>query len=281
VYTGLNVGYVLTRYLTDVKDYDAAAAAGAEAEAAEPTPAPDTSGNTPDNFTDNFVAYAIKKVVARTDMSDDSPAAFSIPQYDEVTVSANQGGWSYIRYKNSYGYVPTEKLFRWDRIDPYAGDIPGCTVHIGLAFVNHTTDIRSYEDNGNEVLKTVNPGSALAVDTLDSQGRYPLAYWRTTGYVDEDDVGYLMKVVPWDEAESGDLISCMSTYYAVGIHTLQYQGRNYNIYRAPASFPARCAAGRKSVNTYALRARYSYSTGFHARVMNPHSCGGTAAAPAR
>ncbi len=275
VYTGRNVGYVLTEYLTDVKAYDAALAAEAEAEAAEPTPTPDTSGNTPENFTDNFVAYAYKRVVARTEMSDDSPAAFSVPQYDEVTVSANQGGWSYIRYKNSYGYVPTEKLFRWDRIDPYAGDIPGCTVHIGLAFVNHTTDIRSYEDSGNEVLKTVNPGSALAVDTPDAQGRYPLAYWRTTGYVNEDDVGYLMKVVPWDEAESGDLISCMSTYYAVGIHTLQYQGRNYNIYLGSSFISGTVVQPGETVNTYNLMGPYRRSTGYHrAPIMNPHALWG-------
>ncbi|MDD3214958.1 MAG: hypothetical protein PHY64_14900, partial [Eubacteriales bacterium] len=189
--TGRNVGYVLTQYLTDIREYDG----GTTHEESEPveTAVPDNASDTPDGFEENFVAYAYKAVVARAEMDERSSSRFRVAKYKEVTVSANyDNGWSYIRYKNSYGYVPTDALFKWDRINPYAGDIPGCVKHIGLAFVNHTTNIRSYDDNGNEVLKTINPGSALSVDTLDGQGRYPLPYWRTTGYVDESDVGYLM-----------------------------------------------------------------------------------------
>lgn len=260
--TGRNIGYVLTQYLTDIREYDAEST-HAESEPVE-TAVPDTSSDTPDGFEENFVAYAYKAFVARAEMDERSSSRFRVAKYKEVTVSANyDNGWSYIRYKNSYGYVRTDALFKWDRINPYAGDIPGCVKHIGLAFVNHTTDIRSYDDDGNEVLKTVNPGSALAVDTLDSQGRYPLPYWRTTGYVNESDVGYLMEVVPWDEAESGDMISCMSTYYAVGVHTLQYQGRNWNIYLGSSFISGTVVQPGETMNTYAMMGPYRKSTGFH------------------
>ena len=63
----------------------------------------------------------------------------------------------------------------------------------------------------------------------DELGRYPLPYHRTVGYVMEDEIAYLMPVVDWQNAESGDLISTMTTYFAVGKASLQYQGRNWNI----------------------------------------------------
>lgn len=269
--TGRNIGYVQTRYLSDIREYSASqGASAATTDADGAVVVVDTSSNTPETFQEKFKAYAYKTVVARREMDERSASAFRITKYSEVTVGANQGDWSYIRYKNSYGYVPTSALFKWDRIDPYAGDIPGCIKHIGLAFVNHTTDIKSYDDNGKEVLKTVNPGSALAVDTLDDLGRYPLPYWRTTGYVNESDVGYLLPVVPWEDAHSGDLISCMSTFYAVGIHTLNYQGRNYNIYLGSSFISGTVMQPGDTVNIYDVMGPYRKSTGYHrAPIMSP------------
>ncbi len=270
---GRNTGYVMSQYLTNIREYNM----DQPDEEGEPviTPEPDTSGDTPEGFEENFVAYTYHSVVVRKGMSEDSSGSFKIGQYKEVTVSSNQNGWSYIRYKNSYGYVPTDSLFKWDRIDPYAGDIPGCVVHIGLAFLNHTTDILSYDDDGSEVLKTVNPGTAVSVDALDAQGRYPLPYWRTTGYVEESDVSYLMEVVPWEEAESGDLISCMSTFYAVGVHTLQYQGRNWNIYLGSSLISGTIVQPGETVNIYDIMGPYRKSTGYHsAPIMSPGALSG-------
>jgi len=278
--TGRNTGYVYTKYLTNIREYSAqetaASDADADAEAAqEDTAAVDTTGDTPDAFEEKFVAYAYKAAVARYSMDERGDPAFRISQYDKVTVGAIHDEWCYIRYKNSYGYVLTNALFKWDRIDPYAGDIPGCTKHIGLAFVNHSVDIRSYEDNSDEVLKTINPGSALAVDTPDELGRYPLAYWRTTGYIEESDIGYFMEVVPWDEAESGDMISCMSTYYAVGLHTLQYQGRNWNIYLGTSFISGLVVQPGDTINTYDLMGPFYSSTGYHrAPIMSPTALSG-------
>ena len=273
--TGRNIGYVQTKYLSDIRDYSTSqgltdeqiAGLTQSADAAAPAATDNSASGT---FKENFKAYAIRTVTARREMDDRSSAAFQINKYEEVIVSTNQGDWSYVRYNNSYGYVPSDALFKWDRIDPYAGDIPGCIKHMGLAFVNCSANIKSYKDNGKETLKTVNPGSALAVEALDDQGRYPLAYWRTTGYIDKDDVSYLMKVVPWDEAQSGDMISCMSTYYAVGIHTLQYQGRNYNIYTGSSFISGLVVQPEETVNIYDIMGPYRQSTGYHkAPIMAP------------
>ena len=267
--TGRNLGYVQTKYLTDIRKYSQSQGT---TQTVEPnaTAAPDASADSPANFQEKFKAYAYKPVVARVAMDDRSSAVFKVSKYEGVVVSSNQGDWSYIRYNNSYGYVPTSALFKWDRIDPYAGDIPGCIKHVGLAFVNSSADIRSYVDSSGDVLKTVNPGSALAVDAKDDQNRYPLSYWRTTGYVEESDVGYFMPVVPWEDAQSGDLISCMSTYYAVGIHTLQYQGRNWNIYLGSSFISGTILQPGEKVNIYDIMGPYRSSTGYHrAPIMAP------------
>lgn len=293
--TGRTTGYVQSRYLSDVREYDATQGSSTSPDAAKPTAdavtpkaaadaastgaqlqspmqptAYDAALFTREGFKDNFKAYAYKAVIARREMSDNSSSLFKVGLREEVTVSAYQDGWSFIRYKNSYGFVPTSALFKWDRLDVNAGYIPDSVQPIGLAFVNKYTDIKSYDDNGKEMLKTINPGSAVMVESLDSQGRYVLPYWRTTGYIDQNDVGYLLKVVPWQDAQSGDMISCMSTFYALGIHTLQYQGRNYNIYLGTSFISGTVLQPDETVNIYNVMGPYRKSTGYHhAPVMSP------------
>ena len=275
--TGRNTGYVLTAYLSDIRAYSASQGVSDSQTVAPPaaTGAPTAAVNNPEGFQDLFQAYAYRAVIARSQMDERSSSVFRVAKYEQVVVGANQGDWSYIRYKNSYGYVPTSALFKWDRLDAYAGDIPGCIKHTALAFVNKSAEIRSYEDQGAESLKTVNPGSAISVDALDDQGRYPLPYWRTTGYINKEDVGYLMKVVPWEDAQSGDLISCMSTFYAVGIHTMQYQGRNYNIYLGSSFISNTTVQPGETVNIYDVMGPYRASTGYHrAPIMSANALWG-------
>lgn len=262
--TGRNLGYVQTRLLKDLRDYSASQGETAVAEAQpQATAAPDTSADTPAGFQEKFKAYAYKSFLMRKEMDDRSSAGYKVSKYQPVTVGAVHGDWCYIRYNNTYGYAPTSALFKWDRIDPFAGEIPGAPNFYGLAFLKHTTDIRSYDDHGAEVLKTVNPGTAVAVYAKDGEGFYAMPYWRTTGYVTEDDVSYVLPVVPWDSAESGDMISCMSTYYAVGVHTLQYQGRNYNIYLGTSLISGTVVQPGETINIYDVMGPYRKSTGYH------------------
>ena len=224
-------GYVLTEYLDDITLYDLEAAeangtADLEIEVAEPVNAPNFT-TSPDNFYEGYYAYAVKTAIIYLEPNELSRKIGSVPMYDQVIVSEVSGEWCLARYENTCGFIRTSSLFKWDRIDPYVGEIPGLDIMPYLAFVNHTTTIYSMEDDS--VLKTINPGAAIAVFELDEEGRYPLPYWRTTGYIKEEDVAWLVPVKDWESAESGDLISTMSTYYAVGISTLQYQGRNWNI----------------------------------------------------
>ena len=277
VRTKRTVGYVLSKHLKNVRDYDVARGTiGAAAE--KPQEADITGTESSDavegEFKAGFKAHAVKPTLLYEEPDERSRFQIKAPQYEELLVSHVQGDWSYVMYKNRIGYTRTDHLFKWDRIDPYAGDIPGCIVYPTLAFVDKTVDIISYK-NGKEVLKTINPGSALAVELPDEEGRYKTPYWRTTGYINDEDIVYKMPVVPYDEAQPGDLISAMTTYYAVGVHTLQYQGRNWNIYLATTFISGAVVQPNEVFNVYDYMGPYRKSTGYKpAPIMSPNALWG-------
>lgn len=258
-------GYVQTRYLTDITVYDEAAAKAAgtlDTElSTEEAPVMPGFTTTPDTFREGYDAYAVKNAVIYQQPDERSRKLVTVPTYKHVTVSEVSGDWCLARYKNTYGYIRNSSLFKWDRIDPYVGEIPGLDIMPYVAFVNHTTTIYSMEDNS--VLKTINPGAAVAVFERDELGRYPLPYWRTTGYIKEEDVAWIMPVKDWETAQSGDLISTMSTYYAVGISSLQYQGRNWNIRLASSMITGTVLQPGEEYNQHQTIGPFSQSTGYH------------------
>ncbi|MCL1854525.1 MAG: VanW family protein [Clostridia bacterium] len=264
-------GYVLSKYLSDIRDYDASrGVVGASAGPVREVPA--AADDDVKNFTRNFKAYAVRGTALYREPDERSRFICNVPLYEEVIVSHTQGDWNYAMYKNRAGYIRTDHLFKWDRLDPYAGDIPGCIIYPLLAFVNRTTDIRSYGDNGKKILKTMNPGSALCVELPDEQGRYKTPYWRTTGYITEEDIVSTIPVVPYDQAQPGDLISVMTTYYAVGAKTLQYWGRNWNIYLSTSMVSGSVLYPGEQYDAYKYIGPYRKSTGYKpAPIMSPHA----------
>ncbi len=257
------VGYVQTALLADIRDYNASRGiVGAEAEM------PDSpviqSVVSSGSFKAGYKAYAVKNALVYQEPDQRTRILTKVPTYEEVLVSHVQGEWSYILYNKYKGYVLNTTLFKWDRIDPYAGPIPGNIVYPTIAFMKHTTDILAYNHKGKKpkVLKTINPGAAICVELPDEQGRYKTPYWRTTGYVTDDDIAYKMSVVPYDQAQPGDLVSVMTTYYAVGVHTLQYQGRNWNIYLATTMITDTIVQPGAQVNVNKVIGPYRRSTGY-------------------
>jgi len=227
-------GWVKTQYLTNLQVVDQEAAA-AQAAAREQEPQlvgevqPGFTMNQ-SNFEEKYYAHTVRSSVAiHEEPRENARVKTRVDIYKQLIVGEISGDWCFVCYRgNTYGYVRTDYLFKWDRIDPYAGEIPGLEIVTNLAFVNKSTVLRDIETN--EELKTINPGAAIAVFDKDAYGRYPVPYDRVTAYVTEEDVAYVMPVVPWEEAQPGDLISAMSTYFALGISTLMYQGRNWNIH---------------------------------------------------
>lgn len=271
-----STGYVQTKYLTDIRQYNASSeTAGSAADVPDNQATAVQTFGTEEEFKQGYKAYAVKNAIIYSEPDDRSRVKSKVPIYDEVIVSHVQGEWSYAKYGRAIGYIRNTSLFKWDRIDPYAGDIPGCVVYPLMAFVNKSTDIISYDSKDKkkqEVLRTINPGSAICVLEPDEQGRYITPYWRTTGYVMEEDIAFLLPVVPYQEAQAGDLVSVMTTYYAVGKHSLQYQGRNWNIYMATTRISDTFLQPGEVFNIYEYIGPYRKSTGYKlAPIASPHA----------
>ncbi len=263
VRTSRTVGYVLTKYLENIREYDPLKQTVGTV-AKTPAEVVDYTLGSTSEFKRGYVAYAVKHAIIRDAPDEQARAIGDVPTYKEVLVSHVDGDWSYARYEGRTGYILNASLFKWDRIDPYAGPIPGNIVYPTIAFLKHTTNILDYDSKKKKipVLKTIGPGSAICVEKPDDQGRYKTPYWRKTGYVTQDDIAYTMDVVPYDKAEAGDLISVMTTYYAVGIHTLNYQGRNWNIYLSTSMISNSILQPNAVFNVNKCIGPYRISTGY-------------------
>ena len=272
-------GYIKTKYLTDLVIVDPNAVA--EKEAADEAEAvlvgelqPGFTMNE-SNFEEKYYAHALRdRLIVYEEPSEIADRVRYIGIYEQVVVGEISGDWSFVRCNGtSYGYVRTDYLFKWDRIDPYAGEIPGLTVWPYLAFVNHTTTI--YDLETNKELFTINPGSAITVDEKDAYGRYPLPYHRTIGYVTEDDIASIVPVTAWQDAQPGDMISTMSTFFSVGVSSLQYQGRNWNIHLASEYISGTVLQPGEPYNMNQTIAPYQKATGYKsAPIMSQHALEG-------
>ena len=255
-------GYVLAKYVTGLKDVGGVPMSLL----VEPPPIPD--GEDPfvaetGEFKENYVAYAIKDSYLYQTPDPEGRRVRRIQTGKELTVSEVSGDWCRVRYREQEGYMLCSALFKWDRLDPYAGAIPGLRIMPRIAFLSKTTEVYSAEDN--TILKDypLPPGSCIAVYEQDLLGRYLTPYNRIMGYVDADCVAGEMAVVPWQDAQPGDLIAAMTTYYAVGVLTEKYRGRNWNIYLATSMISGTVLQPGQSFDMNRTIGPYRRSTGYH------------------
>ncbi len=255
-------GYVLVQYITNMREVDGVDPDDLLEQVAT------VNGTDPfvadvDEFHEGYKAQMLHGDYIYEQPSTESTKAAHVPAATKLIISTVSGDWCLVRYKNVEGYMLCSSLYMWDRIDPYAGEIPGLTVMPKIAFLNRTAEVYSMEDNS--LLKEYHmvPGTCVAVYEKDALGRYRTPYHRTMGYINEDAVAYEMDVVPWETAQPNDLIAAMTTYYAVGVSTLQYQGRNWNIYLAAAMISGTVLQPNQEFNMNATIGPYRKSTGYH------------------
>jgi len=263
VRTSRTEGYVLTQYLTDIQQQEGVEVSAKTKEAADKPVGELMAGFTTNesNFYEGYYAHTVKRDFIYEKPAQNSRAVADVPIYEQLVVSEVVDDWALVRYKGRYyGYMRTDSLFKWDRIDPYIGDIPGLEVWPLMIFTNKTANV--YDWNTNEVLKTVNPGAAICANEKDALGRYLVPYERVDGYIREEDVAWATPVVPYEEAQSGDLISVMTTFFAVGKSTLQYQGRNWNIRLAGDYISGTVLQPGQDYNMNATIGPYRKSTGY-------------------
>ena len=123
-------GYVLTKYLADVIAQDGAPEVSdlmEEERNTEPVGEVQPGFTTnPSNFRESYYSHALVNARIYEAPSVNSRVLDTALMYEQVVVSEVSGDWCLARYKGRvYGYMLNETLFKWDRIDPYAGIIPG------------------------------------------------------------------------------------------------------------------------------------------------------------
>ncbi len=268
------VGYVQCKYFETIYRYDEAT--GGKGEVFELPDVLVPAGQvTANGFVRNFIGHAVAKTVMYTSPDTETRIVASIPIYQQLYVNSfSDDGWAYCEFDNRFGYIRTDRLFKFDRIDPYAGAIPGCIVYPLMAIVGQTTDILAYDGSG-KVLKTIYPGAAICVEEPDAQGRYKTPYWRTTGYITDDQIHRLVRVAPWKDAQPGDMISVMTTYYALGISSAEYQGRNWNIYYSSTILSSRRLDVGEQLNMNDVIGPYTKGKGYKiAPIASPKATAG-------
>ena len=255
-------GYVLAKYVTGMLD-----AGGVDLSLLlEPPEIPD--GEDPftaqvEAFEENYVAYVMSADYLYETPDPDGRRIRHIDAGKELVVSTVSGDWSLVRYRNTEGYMLNSSLYKWDRLDPFAGEIPGLHVLPVVVFLSSTADVYSVEDNS--ILKDypLPPGSCIAAYERDLLGRYRTPYHRTMGYVRADQVACELSVVPWQDARPGDLIAAMTTYYAVGVLTEKYRGRNWNIYLSTSMLSGTVLQPGQAFDMNQTIGPYRRSTGYH------------------
>ena len=280
VRTQYSEGYVLTKYLTEILVQEGFEDSAAPVEEETPQPPAEPVGEVQPGFTTNesnfregYQAHALVVAAMYAEPSKTARRVGEVPTYEQVIVSEVSGDWCLARYNGRYGYMHNDTLFKWDRLDPYAGEIPGCIEWPYLAFLKESVTVRDL--NSNKDLKTLNPGAAICVGEKDAYGRYPTPYHRTTGYVLEDQIAWLMPVADWENAQSGDLISAFTTYFGVGVSTLQYQGRNWNIRLSSTYISGIVLQPGQEYNQNSIIGPYRQSTGYkEAPIMSDDALSG-------
>jgi SH3-like domain-containing protein len=274
VQTEHTTGYVMVKYISGMRDVSRVDPSQLMEQQELPDGADPFVAEVSD-FEEKYVTYTLYAGYLYTQPSETSGKVGHVPANKEIKVSVVSGDWCYARYKDMEGYMLNSALYKWDRLDPYAGEIPGLQIMPKVVFLNRTAEVYSLEDN--TILKDypMPPGSAITVFEKDALGRYQTPYHRTMGYINEDAVAYEIDVVPWQDAQPGDLISAMTTYYAVGVSTLQYQGRNWNIYMASSMISGTVLQPGQEYDMNKTIGPYRKSTGYHeAPIMSKNASSG-------
>ena len=145
----------------------------------------------------------------------------------QVLVKEIEGDWAHVRKGDAEGYVRADHLRYYKRLDPYGPYLPGVVWYPYAA--RALDEVELYDNETGELLRTVPSGSIMAVSALNEELAVTLPYDRITARIQATGALELEPVLPWDEAQNGDLIAVFSTYYDPAQETSAQIGRLHNI----------------------------------------------------
>lgn len=174
-----------------------------------------------------YTATADVNLSIRKEKDTSSKLLGTVYENEDVEVMSTDGEWAYVRKGTVTGYVRADHLRYYMRNDPFGPYVPGVVWYPYAARTTSETEI--YDSESGESLRTVPAGCIMAVSALDADMAVTLPYDRITGRIRATGNLELETVMPWDEAEMGDLIAVFSTYYDPAQETETQIGRLHNI----------------------------------------------------
>lgn len=174
-----------------------------------------------------YSAQAQINLSIRREPDADSKLMATLYKGEWIDVMSIEDEWAYVQKDGVSGFLLARHLRYFKRYDPYGPFIPGVTWYPYAAIAQEETEILDSETG--EVLRTVPAGAIMAVSAMGEDMSVTLPYDRITGRITATANLQFETVVPWDEAQMGDLVAVFSTFYAKEQNTTAEKNRLHNM----------------------------------------------------
>ena len=181
----------------------------------------------PEPFKAVYSAQAQINLSIRREADKDSKLLGTLYKGEWIDVMFIEGEWAYVQQKDTEGYLLAEHLRYFKRYDPYGPFIPGVQWYPYAAHVMEETEI--FDSETGELLRTAPEGTILVVSALNEDMSVTLPYDRITGRIVATGSLEFETVVPWDQAQMGDLVAVFWSYYDKEQETLAEKNRLHNM----------------------------------------------------
>ncbi|MBP3655696.1 MAG: VanW family protein [Clostridia bacterium] len=178
-------------------------------------------------FIANYTAQADVNLSIRREPNANSGLVGTVYKNEWIDVMETDGEWARVQKDGVVGFVRGDHLRYFTRYDPYGPYVPGVVWYPYAARALQDVEITDSETG--DVLRTVTEGSIMAVSAMNEDMSVTLPYDRITGRIQATGSLELEAVVPYDQAQMGDLIAVYSTYYTPEQVTQTQIGRLHNI----------------------------------------------------
>lgn len=146
-----------------------------------------------------------------------------VPQGEKLPILAYGEAWCLAEYEGITGYCDTDYLYRFISQQPDLYPVPGARKMSGFISFSGEAFLAADEFEG----FTVRPGQIACVAEVTDAG-YVLPIWRGEMTLSKEQATYYA-FVPWQQAQSGDVIGGFTTYYGEQQGKGMAPQREYNI----------------------------------------------------
>ena len=181
----------------------------------------------PEAFEAVYTAQAQINLSIRREADKDSRLLGTLYKDEWIDVMSIEGDWAYVKQGDTVGFLLAEHLRYFKRYDPFGPFIPGVQWYPYAAHAKAETEI--FDSVTGELLRTVPEGAIMVVSALQEDMSVTLPYDRITGRIVATGNLEFETVVPWAEAEMGDLVAVFSTYYDKVQESMAEKNRLHNM----------------------------------------------------